>query len=231
MQWQFICWKLIKFEHCQFAHWHYRSYRNVKNKSKNLSFLSSHSFTTLCPTSSLPLSLIFVHLASIFFQFQNCVPYLCSRLLHSYSNAVCQGDVLLGGESVHQWLCAGVERLESQALPAELQKGTGPLHWTAEPTVKPTAFRSCSAENSHSVHVQQLILVLYVFLGVFLIDNFGQGEVILCIISCFLLKCMINWSSWKARLWQISALSLSLSSSPSLTHYLSRSLTLSLSLL
>ena len=48
--------------------------------------------------------------------------------LHSYSNAVCQGDGLQGGESVHRWLCADVERLESQALPAKLQKGTGPLH-------------------------------------------------------------------------------------------------------
>ena len=39
---------------------------------------SSRSLTTLCLTS-FSLSLTFVHLTSIFFQFQNCVPYLYSH--------------------------------------------------------------------------------------------------------------------------------------------------------
>ena len=103
-------------------------------------FFFSFSLTTLCLTSSLS------HLCASELHFLS-VSQLCAIPLHSYSNAVCQGNGLPGGESVHQWLCADVERLESQALPAELQKGTGPLHWTAEPTVKPMSFTFCSAED------------------------------------------------------------------------------------
>ena len=156
MQWQFICWKLIKFEHCQFTHWHYRSYRHVKNKNKKIFLFFPATVLPLCALPVLSLSLSALCIWPPFsFNFTLCaIPVFSS--LHSYSNAVCQGDGLPGGESVHQWLCADVERLESQALPTELQKGTGPPHWTAKPTVKPTSV-SC----------------------VFLIANVCQGEVIL----------------------------------------------------
>ena len=88
-------------------------------------------FFTLCLTSSLSFSLSLSHLCASDLHFL-LVSELCAipvfSLLHSYSKAVCQGDGLPGGESVHQWLCADKERLESQALPSKLQKGTGPLH-------------------------------------------------------------------------------------------------------
>ena len=93
-----------------------------------LFFFSSLSLTTLCLTSSLSFSLSLLCASDLHFL---SVSELCAipvfSLLHSYSNAVCQGDGLPGGESVHQRLCADRERLASQALPAELQKGTGPL--------------------------------------------------------------------------------------------------------
>ena len=120
-----------------FGHIDTTDYTNVK-----LFFFvcSNLSLTTLCLTSSIS------HLCASELHFLS-VSQVCAIPLHSYSNAVCQGNGLPGGESVHQWLCAGVERLESQALPAELQKGTGTLHRVAEPAVKPMSFRFCSAEE------------------------------------------------------------------------------------
>ena len=92
-----------------------------------LSFFLSSVLPLLCLTSSLSLSLLCasdLHFLSVS---ELCAMPVFSPL-HSYSNAVCQGDGLLGGESVQQWRCVDVKLLESQALPAKLQKGTGPLH-------------------------------------------------------------------------------------------------------
>ena len=74
-------------------------------------------------------------------------PFSFSFRIVCHTSAVCQGDGLLSGEFVHQWRCVDVERLESQALPVELQNGTGPLHRSVEPTVKLTSLRSCSTAD------------------------------------------------------------------------------------
>ena len=93
-------------------------------------FFSILSLTTFVPYQfSLSLSLLCasdLHFLSVS---ELCAMPVFSPL-HSYSNAVCQGDGLLGGESVQQWRCVDVKLLESQALPAKLQKGTD--HFTEQ---------------------------------------------------------------------------------------------------
>ena len=178
MQWQFICWKLIKFEHCQFAHWHYRSYRNVKKNQKIFLFFPatvlppcalpvlplSHSSLCIWPPFSFSFRIVF-HTCVLAFAFlQQCS--LPRRWASGWR--ICPPMALCR--------CGKTGEPSTASRTTEKYRSTS---LNNRSRCKTNVFEIRSAEDSHSDHVQQIFFFSYV--------------------SCNFFSCFFNskfWSQW-----------------------------------